>query len=424
MNDIRLNITMEVFSIVTLALIISGCAVDPERKKKKTRIFMWLCGISIGAMLSDIAVQLLEGNAQNTVFITLFETLTCIFCVCIAALIIWLVHYFVREGDKKHRKICHIFMILIAANLIFIIVAAPLGWIFSVVDGKVEAGRLYLIYYLVPLLGLIFSLWSVLTSKKADHYEKLSFAALAAFYTGGIVSQIIYPASAISFATGTLSALAVYISFYVRRGKQLAQAEAELSNKRMSAMISQMQPHFLFNSLTTIVDLCDRDPQLAKRSIVSFSDYLRGNLDAMTTESCIPFKKELEHCKTYLSFEKLRFEDQLEIVYDIDCTDFSLPALSVQPLLENAVKHGVGHKDGGGMVVLSVKRMNGYIMIKVLDDGVGFDPDAPLSEGRSHIGIENVRSRLATMCGGTLRVSSMPGKGTTAEIRIPEEVRQ
>lgn len=421
MENTQLNITVEIFSIAILALIISGCAVDPERNRKKTRIFIWMCAVSIAAMLTDIAVQLLEGHSQNTSLIVLFNTLTCLFCVAIAAFIIWLVHYFVREDDERHKKICHYFMYLTAANLLFILIAAPLGWLFAVVNGKTEAGRLYLLYYLVPMVGLLFSLWSILFSEKATNYEKLSFCALAAFYAFGIVSQIIHPASAISFATGSLSALAVYIGIFVRRGKQLAQAEAELSNKRMSAMISQMQPHFLFNSLTTIVDLCDRDPQLAKRSIVSFSDYLRGNLDAMTTETPIPFTKELEHCKTYLSFEKLRFEDQLEIVYDISCTDFSLPALTVQPLLENAVKHGVGHKDGGGMVVLSVRRSNGCIIIKVLDDGVGFDPEAPLSEGRSHIGIENVRSRLATMCGGTLRISSMPGKGATAEIRIPEE---
>lgn len=171
----------------------------------------------------------------------------------------------------------------------------------------------------------------------------------------------------------------------------------------------------------SIVDLCDTDPQTAKQAIVDFSDYLRGNLDAMTGEGLIPFEKELEHCKTYLSFEKLRFEDRLDVAFDIETTDFSLPALSVQPLLENAVKHGVGHREDGGMVLLVVKKQKNEISIKILDNGVGFDSTAAPDPSRSHVGIENVRSRLQTMCGGTLRVSSIPDKGTTAEIRIPKE---
>ena len=196
--------------------------------------------------------------------------------------------------------------------------------------------------------------------------------------------------------------------------------KAELENSRIMVMLSQIQPHFLYNSLTSLMDLCDRNPKQAKAAIADFADYLRGNLSSLKTENLISFGTELEHIEKYLRLEKLRFEDELEVVYDIQARDFMLPALSVQPLVENAVKHGVGQKIGGGTVTIHTTEKETEYIICVTDDGVGFTEGEYADDGSTHVGIENIRKRLDMMINARLEIESKKGEGTTACIRIPK----
>ena len=151
----------------------------------------------------------------------------------------------------------------------------------------------------------------------------------------------------------------------------------------------------------------------------SFSEYLRNNLSSLEEPGLIAFDTELAHIKTYLDIEKVRFEDTLEIEYDIKCVDFSLPVLTVQPIVENAVKHGTSKKRGGGKVVISTEETADGYVIKVSDTGCGFDPTQPKDDGKRHVGIENVKQRLLNMCDGSLKIESDIGVGTLATIMIP-----
>ena len=119
--------------------------------------------------------------------------------------------------------------------------------------------------------------------------------------------------------------------------------------------------------------------------------------------------------------EKLRFDDQLNIEYDIKTTDFELPLLSIQPLVENAVKHGVGMKEDGGTVKISTRETDSAYEVIIEDDGVGFDIHEKKDDGRSHVGMENTKKRLHDMCGGEVIIASNPGKGTTARVIIPKK---
>jgi sensor histidine kinase YesM len=151
-----------------------------------------------------------------------------------------------------------------------------------------------------------------------------------------------------------------------------------------------------------------------------FAEYLRNNLSTLEETGLISFETELAHIKTYLEIEKIRFEDTLEIEYDVKCVDFSLPVLTVQPIVENAVKHGTSKKRGGGTVTISTEEDKEAYIIKIADTGCGFDPTKPKNDGKRHVGIENVRQRLLNMCGGTLSIESEAGKGTLATIIIPK----
>ena len=198
-------------------------------------------------------------------------------------------------------------------------------------------------------------------------------------------------------------------------------AENKLNESRISIMLSQIQPHFLYNALTAIARLCNKDPLEARNATINFAHYLRGNMESLTEKVLIPVEKELKHIEAYLDLEKAIYGKALMVVFNIESTDFKLPTLTVQPIVENAVKHGIGRREGGGTVTVSVRETETAHLIVVADDGPGFDflDYLMTNEWRKCVGIENVRRRLADMCGGSLEIESVQGVGTTATIRIP-----
>ena len=196
--------------------------------------------------------------------------------------------------------------------------------------------------------------------------------------------------------------------------------ELKLQESQISIMLSQIQPHFLYNTLNSIYQLCETNPMRARSLVNSFAEYLRNNLSTLEETGLISFETELSHVKTYLDIEKVRFEDTLEIEYDIKCVDFSLPVLTVQPIVENAVKHGTSKKRGGGKVVISTEEDAESYIVKVADTGCGFDPNKPKNDGKMHVGIDNVRQRLSNACSGSLTIESELGAGTLATIKIPK----
>lgn len=202
--------------------------------------------------------------------------------------------------------------------------------------------------------------------------------------------------------------------------KAIIQHELELADSRAAIMLSQIQPHFLYNSLLAIQDLCERDAALAEKTIGDFSAYLRGNLNSLTNKHPVPIEKEQEHVRSYLLLEQIRFEERLQVEFDIQAGGFLIPALSLQPIVENAIKHGVTKREEGGKVVIRIQEDADCFFIIVEDNGVGFDISKLKDDGQTHIGIQNVRHRLKSICGGTLVIQSTIGIGTTATISIPK----
>ncbi len=150
-----------------------------------------------------------------------------------------------------------------------------------------------------------------------------------------------------------------------------------------------------------------------------FSEYLRGNLNAMTNDRLIPFTQELEHIRCYLALEQADPASQVKVDYQLEDTEFCLPQLTVQPLVENAVRHGVKMKPEGGTVTISTKQTPDGWLVTVRDDGVGFDAVTPQQKQRRSVGLENVRVRLAAQCGGTLHIETGEW-GTTATVFLPK----
>jgi len=191
-----------------------------------------------------------------------------------------------------------------------------------------------------------------------------------------------------------------------------------MAAQRIRIMMTQIQPHFLFNALNTIRALYVKDPPLADKTLENFSTYLRQNLESLSQTDLVPITKELEHTRLFTEIEMLRFPN-VRVEYQIEDIAFAVPALTIQPLVENAIRHGVRSRKEG-LVTVSTVRESDTHKITIRDNGEGFDVnDQGIVEG-THIGIQNVKDRIEQMCGGKMILQSEMGKGSNVTILIPD----
>ena len=252
-------------------------------------------------------------------------------------------------------------------------------------------------------------------------------ATYVGWWEGGYASKIVFLVVFIIALIVVLRIIPSHINAAVKARELEAEKQAltlELQESRISIMLSQMRPHFIFNTLNTIYHLCEIDPEIARSTINSFSQYLRNNIDNLDRREMIHFDKEISFVKSYLDIEKVRFDDELQITFDLPVTNFKLPVLTVQPIVENAVKHGTSKKEGVSTLSISTRETDTCYEIEIRDTGVGFDVHQYANDEHKPIGIRNVRQRLTNLCDGTLTIESTIGQGTTAIIQIPKKEEQ
>ena len=196
---------------------------------------------------------------------------------------------------------------------------------------------------------------------------------------------------------------------------------AALAESRVSTMMSQIRPHFIYNTLGSIEQLCKLDPQKAGELVHNFAKYLRGNFGELDNPRPILMSQEMDHVHHYISIENVRFPD-MTFTFEMNSPDFPIPDLTVQPIVENAIKHGLMKLPRGGTIRVVSYETESAFCISVIDDGVGFDTSVTL-EDRKHLGLRNIRERLKVMVGGSLEIESTPGVGTKVLITIPKEVQ-
>ena len=244
-------------------------------------------------------------------------------------------------------------------------------------------------------------------------------------WTGGIVSQCVFIAL---FAVSIVLVLRLipHSINAAAKAKELEMEKivlnAELAESRISTMMSQIRPHFIYNTLGSIEQLCELDPPKAGELVHDFAKYLRGNFGELDNPKPIPMSQEMEHVRHYVNIENVRFPD-MTFSFEMNSDDFHIPALTVQPIVENAIKHGLMKLQKGGTIrVVSYETETDYC-VSVVDDGVGFDTSLMLDE-RKHVGLRNIRERLKAMVDGTIEIESAIGVGTTVLIKIPKEARK
>ncbi len=322
---------------------------------------------------------------------------------------------YLSAPEKKHIPV----IVICAANAMVYIISifTPIALDFS--DGRFHRRPLGYTCAAVCLVFLAYLIFiSVRTYNKNRRFDMIipaftSLAIVAATATDMLMPHDL-PVSFLMVAI-VCGCVSYYLWLHLRFAKE--QETSLLAESRIRIMMSQIQPHFLYNTLASIQALCAKDPPKAAHTVEIFANYLRQNLDSLGESELIPLKKELEHTRIYTEIELLMFPEIL-IDYQINDQNFMLPALTIQPLVENSIRHGVrGIKDPS--IYITTRRDSEEHMIEIRDNGRGFDTtDESRMSGR-HIGISNVRERVEKMCGGRVDVESSPGKGCTVTIHIP-----
>ena len=256
--------------------------------------------------------------------------------------------------------------------------------------------------------------------RRRDRLPRRYYAAflsyLAPLMASWLVHTVIFvpPLVAIGVIFSALSMFGVILSDQVER--YLRQQE-EIAHQRANIMVLQMRPHFIYNAMTSVYYLCDRDPQKAKRVTMDFTAYLRRNFTAIASRDPIPFSDELEHTRAYLAIEQVQFEDSLFVDYDTPHTEFRVPPLTLQPIVENAIKHGMDPESAPLRVSVRTRRTDAGSEIIVEDNGPGFDL---AGEGAMPLAaLANIQQRLEMMCGGKMTIMPRKGSGTVVKVTVP-----
>ena len=419
---IELNIGLLVFAILVTFFILLGCVGYKSRNLSYMRNFVWIVCMNLVMLIGECGLWIMKLGFKNVWLTKLFGFFSYGGGTIMALFYLFCILSFVEERgapDVSYRS-AYLMRIVCGCYLVLVFLSMFNGMLFQVdAHGNLTDGSYYWIAWLIdPMILLIEILVVVHYRKNLGRFGTivmLNFGLVSLLTTG--LQSIWYPVP--ELLACTLAILLMFMLFYWEMAKNLVENERELMQSQVSLAISQIQPHFLYNTLSTIAELCRKDSAMAEEVTNRFALYLRGNLEHMGDSFPVEFSKELKHVQTYLWIEKIRFQEELQVVYDIQTEDFIIPALTVQPLVENAVKHGMMGSENVCTITIRTKCVERGYQVIIEDDGCGFDPEQVKNDGRKHIGIESVRNRLRFMVGGILTVRSVIGKGTTVIIEIP-----
>ena len=416
-----INLTGLIISILGMILVLRNRILEKGPRRYFLGIFIILIIYAVSDLISWLTYSIPGRGWVLASKASLF--LESVFSCALIPLLSSFLLYTSGEGSGRGNRVLQINTGLFAFYLVLLIYTQFTATIYYYDDLNIyHRGPWYPVLLVPPLLMSVLNLW-LLWSRRArlTRQQKIAFTSYILLPGISMIIQMLYFGISIIVLGASVAAFIMLTYVMNDQTEQFYRQQAENTRLKSEILLSQIQPHFLFNTLGTISHLCAGAPE-AKKAIGLFSRYLRGNIEVLSDEMLIPFDKETEHAKVYLELEKLRFGDSLRVSWDLACTDFLIPSLTLQPLVENAVRYGVrGNADGCGTVRILSRECPDHFEICVLDDGPGFSPESTRTpDERPHIGIDNVRERLRIVCGGELRIASGPERGTQITIILPK----
>lgn len=412
------NVAINSFGLIITVIIFSACLSEWIGKKTGSKYFIIMLGFVMLALVGDIAAWICEGHPEVSVIIMISNTVaSCSGQISIICFMDYLRHT-LYENSKAASVTLNIFKVLCLVSLVYAVGNAFWGYSFVVSpDGHyVHSENVIMVW-----IHLMFSIMSftalilmALFATQSAREIRVSFIKYTIFPIVGIIIDYTFHGLSLTYISMVISVLVLYTDIYLQRQKMI-------DAQRNALMLSQINPHFTYNTLSTIAAMCDTSPQLAKSLTIDFARYLRQNVYSMTSEQPISFEKELEHVECYLKIEKARFREKLNVIYSIQCKNFDIPPLTVQPIVENAIKHGITKRANGGTLKITTYSTEKSYVIDIIDDGAGFNTEELTLNQERHVGLENVESRVSRICRGTVTVKSTVDIGTRVTIEIPRK---
>ena len=394
---------------------------DPRVSRYFTLFFAFLLVLALSNMTGQLLRGVPGGAARGILIVSNYLEMT---VSCLLTYIAARYYLSLLDPDKKRKALRITFAGMFLVHVLLVTVSQFTGLLYVIDESNVyhrSAG--YPLAYLMPAAILLLN--AVLLRRERSRLsrkERFAFWVFVIFPIAAMIIQLfIYGIYIIVFAS-ILTGLFLYMFIISDQEEKLEQQTKELSDLKMNILTEQIQPHFIYNTMNTAYLLTQKDPEQARTLIRDFMTYLKMNIGALSAPEPVSFTDELYCTKAYADILVNRFNGRFSVEYDIDFMDFELPPLSLQPIVENAIKHGVLMSDKPNRSILIRSRKEGdSAVVSVIDNGPGFDVRSAPSGESTHIGMGNVRERLQYMCKGSLEVSSIPGEGTTVTIRLPLE---
>ena len=407
------------FAIVVSALVISVfgllLAVFLRQMNQDNRTFFLIFFLLLLGYTASATICQLSGTAllsQITLFAnSLFSSLL------IPAITLYLLHC--AGKNWKHSPLFALVMTLWTVYFALLVVTQFTTWIYYYTpDNVYHRGPWYPLLLIPPVLLMAANLNGLYYCRAAlTHRQRIAFLIYFVVPLVCMLIQMFFYGLLLIVLGTSVAVLFMFAYILTDQIERSFRQQQEIANQRLSIMVLQMRPHFIYNTLMSIYGLCNQDPQKARQVTMDFTNYLRKNFNAVASERAIPFSAELEHTRAYLNVEQAQYEDMLVVEYDTPFTRFRLPPLTLQPLVENAVKHGIDPYAVPLHISVRTRHMEEGSVIVVADNGPGF---APSEEGDGHAALKNIQQRLQMMCGGSMRITPRDGGGTVVTLTIPD----
>ena len=414
-NDAVFNLTVCLIGMLILLVHIANLLIKRGRRKDENALLAFLAFTAFH-FAAYFTFTLLKQNYSSDALIMGFYTGFYVANNLEALLLFLYMIYYVEPEERLKKASLILNWVLLGAFLILDFVNLGTRMFFTSESGIYTRASLMFLSqgYQYVMFAAVFLI--TLLNKKLKVREKIGFALYCFLPLVAIIIQNFFKGYAIAYLSIIVATEVLFFFLNVERNLELEREEKKAKDAQIRVMLSQIKPHFVYNSLSSISTLITIDPEKAQTALDEFTEYLRHNLSSLTEKDLIPFEDELRHIETYVSLEQLRFQDRVKVDYDINESDFYVPPLSVQPVVENAIKHGILKRiEGGTVTVRTYKTADGYAC-EITDDGVGFDPEILKEDDNKHFGLRNIERRLAIMGQGKMTFDSVLGKGTKVTI--------
>ena len=421
-SSIVFNSTVCLFGIVLLSIHVVNFLIKKNKRKDEMELLDFFV-LTIIQSATYLSFTLIKVNYTSNTFIIAFYTAFYIMNNLEAFLFFRYTQEYISIELDKSKKLAIFNYLIFFAFIVLDIINIFTGIFFTAKDGVYTRSPAMILSqgYQFIILLTVFSV--IISNDKLSKREKTAFGLYCFLPLVAIILQNIFKGYAIAYASIIISIEILILFINVQKNIVIAEEKEKNKEAQIKMMLSQIQPHFIFNSLSSISTLIEIDPKKAQAALDDFTEFLRCNISSLSDINLIPFEDELRHIEAYVKLEKMRFGERVNAVYDIQTTSFYVPPLSIQPIVENAIKHGILKKLQGGNVIIRTYEKDSFYVVEVEDSGVGFCVEDLDLDNNMHIGISNIKYRVENPCNGMLKIESETEKGTKVEIIFPKEVR-